>query len=113
MPHLHHLCPTSVGQVGQGMPRQVVAACRPGARLSSLGSVFEAPRGSEVEGGMLVRRVSAFSGIECDIVLPVTPAQLAAWRVGAPIQRAMPHLTPNQREFIKPGVTPDEWPEHI
>jgi len=36
---------------------------------------------------------------------------LAAWRAGAPVQRAMPHLTPDQREFIKTGVTPDEWTE--
>ena len=80
----------------------------------SLSGVFEAPRGSEVEvdGGILVRRVSAFasSATSC-IVLPITPAQLAAWRAGAPIQRARGAAPTHQREFIKTGVTPDEWPE--
>lgn len=42
--------------------------------------------------------------------IPVTEAQLQSWEFGGElIQNAMPDLTPDQREFIKTGITPDEW----
>jgi hypothetical protein len=43
--------------------------------------------------------------------IDVTNDQLAAWRDGASIQVAMPHLTPDEREFIKNGITSSEWEE--
>ena len=41
--------------------------------------------------------------------IPVTQAQLESWKNGALIQLAMPDLTPDQREFLKTGITPDDW----
>ena len=35
----------------------------------------------------------------------VTPEQFYAWVQGKPIQEAMPHLTPDEREFILNGMT--------
>jgi hypothetical protein len=41
--------------------------------------------------------------------LPVTEAQLAAWQQGALIQRVMPDLTVDQREFLMTGLMPESW----
>lgn len=46
--------------------------------------------------------------------LPMTEAEFLAahraWSIGGVlIQDAFPMLTPAQREFIKTGITPDEW----
>jgi hypothetical protein len=41
--------------------------------------------------------------------LPVTVKQLDEWRGGKLIQKAMPDLTPDQREFLMTGATPQEW----
>lgn len=41
--------------------------------------------------------------------IPVTQEQLDLWHNGTLIQNAMPNLTPDQRAFIKTGITPDEW----
>jgi len=43
--------------------------------------------------------------------IDVTDEQLQDWRDGTPIQDAMPNLTPDEREFIKTGITPKEWDE--
>jgi len=42
--------------------------------------------------------------------IPVTYAQIKKWQEGMNIQDAMPNLTPEQREFIKTGIPPHEWP---
>ena len=34
---------------------------------------------------------------------------LHKWESGAYIQDAFPSLSPEQREFIKTGITPEEW----
>ena len=41
----------------------------------------------------------------------VTYEQLNAWKGGILIQEAMPHLNADDREFIKTGITPEEWSE--
>ena len=50
-----------------------------------------------------------FTGKTRTLDLPVTQEQLDRWQGGELIQRAMPNLTPDQREFIKTGVTAEEW----
>lgn len=60
---------------------------------------------------MLITRKSQQSGIERTIDIPVTQEQLEAFEGGMLIQRAMPNLTPNQREFILTGITQEEWDE--
>ena len=44
-------------------------------------------------------------------ILNVSEVELQIWMMGTPIQQAMPQLTPDEREFIMTGITPDEWNE--
>ncbi len=58
---------------------------------------------------MKITRVSPFSNKKATLEIDVTARQIASWEKGELIQDAMPNLTPDEREFIKTGVTPDEW----
>jgi hypothetical protein len=58
---------------------------------------------------MLVTRTSPFTGKVHSMEIGVTPEQVEAYNNGELIQRAFPHLSPDEREFIKTGITPDEW----
>ena len=58
---------------------------------------------------MQITRVSPFSGKENTMELDVKVHQFVAWERGELIQDAFPNLTPDEREFIKTGITPDEW----
>ncbi len=48
-----------------------------------------------------------------EMVMPISHdlfnAQYANWQRGALIQDAFPSLNPDEREFIKTGITPEEW----
>lgn len=59
---------------------------------------------------MLIVRKSPFSGEVTTKEINVTEEQLSQWKdEGVCIQKAMPHLTPGEREFIMTGITPEEW----
>ena len=58
---------------------------------------------------MKITRVSPFSNKKTTLEINVTARQIASWEKGELIQDAMPNLTPAEREFIKLGITPDEW----
>jgi hypothetical protein len=58
---------------------------------------------------MKVKRISPFSGITHTMDLDVTVNQLISWERGELIHNVFHHLTPDEREFIKTGITPDEW----
>jgi hypothetical protein len=58
---------------------------------------------------MIITRKSVFTGITRSIDLPVTEAQVEEYNRGAYIQNAFPNLTAGEREFIKSGVTDEEW----
>ena len=58
---------------------------------------------------MKITRVSPFSNKKTTLEVDVTARQIASWEKGELIQDAMPNLTAGEREFIKTGVTPDEW----
>jgi len=58
---------------------------------------------------MLITRVSPFSGKLNTRDINVTTEQLEAWQKDTKIQDAMPHLTPDEREFIMTGITVEEW----
>lgn len=60
---------------------------------------------------MKITRISPFTGRVHTFDLNVTSEQIFRWQSGELIQNAMPQLTPDEREFIKTGVTPDEWNE--
>lgn len=60
---------------------------------------------------MQITRVSVFSRKKHTMEIPVTHEQLAAWHDGRSIQYAMPNISPEHREFIMSGITPEEWKE--
>ena len=60
---------------------------------------------------MLITRKSLISGNINTMSLPITEEQYTAWEQGTLVQDAMPHLTPDEREFVMTGITPEEWAE--
>lgn len=59
---------------------------------------------------MEITRKSMVTGRVHTMDLQVTPAELARWEAGGILlQDAFPRLTPGEREFIKTGITPEEW----
>ena len=59
---------------------------------------------------MLVTRLSPFSYTKNTIDLDITAEQLARYENGEElIQNVFPNLSPEHREFIKTGITPEEW----
>lgn len=60
---------------------------------------------------MKITRTSKLTGVEHTREIAITDAQLAAWRAGAYIQDAAPHLSADDREFLISGATPEEWEE--
>lgn len=59
---------------------------------------------------MLVRRKSTLTGMYHTMDLDVTKQQMEDYqnKVGL-LQNIFPNLSPPEREFIKSGITPDEW----
>jgi hypothetical protein len=60
---------------------------------------------------MLIRRKSTLTGVVREMDLPVTEKQISLWKEGVFAQHAFPDLTPDEREFIKTGITAEEWDE--
>ena len=59
---------------------------------------------------MIVTRISPLTGEVHEMELDITPEQLDTYEnFGVLLQDAFPNLTPAQREFIKTGITPEEW----
>ena len=58
---------------------------------------------------MLITRKSLISGNINSMSLPITEEQYTAWEQGTLVQDAMPHLSPDEREFIKSGIPAHEW----
>ena len=58
---------------------------------------------------MLIIRKSPLSGNVRDMELDITDEQLTRWENGEYIQNVFPHLTPDEREFIKTGIDSAEW----
>ena len=58
---------------------------------------------------MIIYRRSLVSGKTNTMDLPVTKEQVKEWQDGGLIQNVFPDLTPDEREFIKTGITPSEY----
>ncbi len=59
---------------------------------------------------MLIERASILSGSVSAMDLPVTQEQLDLYFHGdILLQDAFPQLSLTEREFIKTGITPEEW----
>lgn len=59
---------------------------------------------------MRVTNISSLTGRTHTRELPgVTPHDLERIEAGEPVQTVLPHLSPEDREFMVNGVTPEEW----
>jgi len=58
---------------------------------------------------MLITKRSSLTGKTHTLDVPCTQAEYDRWRGGELIQRAMPTVTPDLREFLISGATPAEW----
>lgn len=58
---------------------------------------------------MLITRKSQLSGKVHTFDLPITEHQLRLYESGALLQVAFPNLPSADREFIKSGITDEEW----
>jgi len=58
---------------------------------------------------MIITRKSQYSGTLYTRDLDVTQEQLDAYEGGLLLQDAFPHLSVDDREFIKTGISAHEW----
>ena len=58
---------------------------------------------------MNITRKSPITGITRTKEIDVTIDQILAWEMGELLQNAMPHLSADDREFVKTGITGEEW----
>lgn len=58
---------------------------------------------------MIITRKSPISKLEHSMDLDITEEQIQKWQQGELIQNAFPNLTASEREFIKTGITDEEW----
>lgn len=58
---------------------------------------------------MIIERMCPIENVWNQMEIAVTQEQIDSWMAGELIQNAMPNLTPDQREFIKTGITPETW----
>lgn len=63
---------------------------------------------------MLITRVSSLTGMTHTRDIAVTQSQLDRYYLdGMLLQLAFPFLPPADREFIKTGITTDEWDDFL
>jgi hypothetical protein len=60
---------------------------------------------------MIITRQSPFSGKVNSLDIDITQAQIALYEAGELIQNAFPNISADEREFIKTGITKEEWEE--
>ena len=60
---------------------------------------------------MQITRKSTLTGLTHEMNLPITQQELDRWQGGELIQDVFRHLSDDQREFLKTGITAEEWEE--
>jgi hypothetical protein len=59
---------------------------------------------------MKITKTSTLSGSTNTMELDITEEQMFNWKhKGMLIQLAMPNLSPDEREFLISGTTPEDW----
>jgi|TARA_B110000211_G_scaffold200834_1_gene232063 hypothetical protein len=58
---------------------------------------------------MKITRTNPLNGEVNTLDIQVTDAQIEYYAAGALIQDAFPHLSADDREFIKTGITAESW----
>ena len=75
--------------------------------------VADAAGNFHVTDGTLIQNISQLTGkltsMLLGIDLPDFIHDFQSWQSGALIQNAFPELSADAREFIKTGITPEEW----
>jgi hypothetical protein len=69
---------------------------------------------ANIKPGTLVTRKSILTGITHTREIPVSEERIVAWETAnfltrPMIQDAFPDLSPDDREFLMTGITPEEW----
>lgn len=59
----------------------------------------------------VVTKLSPFSRVMHRATVQMTQVQYDDWLGGKMIQDALAHLSPDEREFLMTGITPQEWDE--
>lgn len=62
---------------------------------------------------MEITRTSIITHKEHTLEIDITQEELDQIAGGKCIQNVVPHLSDDLREFIKSGITPDEWEEYM
>lgn len=62
---------------------------------------------------MIIIRTDPMTGEINHLHLDITEEQLRDWHNGMVAQKAFPHLTPDQREYIISGIPPGRWDDYI
>ena len=60
---------------------------------------------------MQITRKSTITGLTHEMNLPITQQEIDRWQEGELIQDVFPYLSDDQREFLKTGITAEEWEE--
>mgnify|MGYP001159985176 FL=1 len=60
-----------------------------------------------------IERKSPFTGMVNQMEIELDPNDYVNWKHGMNIQDALPYLTADEREFIKTGITPEDWAAEI
>jgi len=58
---------------------------------------------------MNITRKSVLSGKVSTLDIPVTSQKLIAYESRVSVQDAFPDLSPAEREFVRAGITVEEW----
>jgi len=58
---------------------------------------------------MIIARKSPLTGKTNTMDLDIIEYHLTLWKEGKNIQDAMPHLSPDEREFLITGYTAEDW----
>jgi hypothetical protein len=62
-----------------------------------------------IDGKTYVTKVSELTQKTAKLQIDVTRQQIAKWQSGASLQSAFPDLSADDAEFIKTGITKQEW----
>jgi len=62
---------------------------------------------------MLIARISQYSGEFRELDLDITQEQIDKYNEGELLQNAFPNLSKADREYLKSGITDEEWKEMV
>jgi len=60
---------------------------------------------------MIIKKFNIILQKEVQMDIPITEAEMERIQQGELIQRVVPHLSSDQREFIISGLLPGQWEE--